>query len=104
MNRTGIGVDRAQHHGPLAEAANGSQQPIEIAGGQHGILAAKVANDVLFRAPALADILHELEVGVAVDGLLAHEHAAHSTASSAPELRNYSTTPFYPPNPHAKFQ
>jgi hypothetical protein len=26
------------------------------------------------RSPALADVLHEVEVGVAVDGFLAHEH------------------------------
>jgi hypothetical protein len=30
---------------------------------------------VLLRAPVFADVLYQVEVGVAVDGLLAHEHA-----------------------------
>jgi hypothetical protein len=66
----------------------------------------KVANDVLFRASAVPDILHQLAAGVAVDGLLAHEHAANSTAQYACASKNtgiprklFSTTHFSPPNP-----
>jgi hypothetical protein len=38
------------------------------------LLATEIADDVLSGSPALADVLHEVEVGVAVDGFLAHEH------------------------------
>jgi hypothetical protein len=52
----------------------------EITGGDDDLLAAEILDDALFGLPILAYALDEIQVGVAVDVLLADEHvkfAAH---------------------------
>jgi hypothetical protein len=68
-------LDRRQHQRPLGEAGDGGGEPVERAAGEHGVLAAEVLDDPLPGARALADALDEVEVGGAVDRLLAHEQA-----------------------------
>ena len=68
-------VDGIQDHGPFREPSDRGGQAIEILAGENRFLASEIADDALLRAATLADILHEVDVGVAIDGLLAHEHA-----------------------------
>ena len=69
------GLELRQHHGALGVAGDRAGQALEAAGGDHGLLAAEVLDDALLGAAVLAHGLDEVEVGVAVDALLADEHA-----------------------------
>ena len=68
-----------QDQRPLGITGDRGGQPFQPAAGQHRVLAAEVLEDPLLRPPVLADALDQIEVGVAVDRLLAHEHAAISS-------------------------
>jgi len=59
-------------------AGDGAGEALEGARGGDGLLASEVLDDALFGAAALAHGLDEVEVGVAVDALLADEHAISS--------------------------
>ena len=65
-----------QHERPLGEAGDRGCQPVELATLQHRVLAAEILDDPLPGSRSLAQALDEVEIGVAVDGLLAQEHAA----------------------------
>ena len=65
-----------QHHRPLGEPGHRGRQAVELATRQHHLLAAEVLDDLLPGPGPLAHALDEVEVGVAVDRLLAKEHAA----------------------------
>ena len=83
-------LDLRQHHRPLGKARNRGGQPLELAARHDRILAAEVLDDPLLRPRPLAHALDEVEVGVAVDGLLAQEHArlaARRIASMSSENR-----------------
>ena len=69
-------LDLRQHERPLGEAGHRGRQAVELATRQHRVLAAEVLDDPLLGPGSLAHALDEVEVGVAVDGLLAQEHAA----------------------------
>ena len=69
------GLDLREDHGPLGVAGDRAGQALEGAGGGDGLLAAEVLDDALLGAAVLAHGLDEIEVGVAVDALLADEHA-----------------------------
>ena len=77
------GVDLREDERPLGVAGHGGGQALEGAGGGDGLLAAEVLDDALFGAAALAHGLDEVKVGVAVDALLADEHAISSRLISA---------------------
>src|SRR4051795_12421306 len=78
-SRSGFaGLDLGDNHGPLGVAGDGAGQALEGAGRREGLLAAQVLDDALFGAAVLAHGLDEVEVGVAVDALLADEHAISS--------------------------
>ena len=92
-------------HRPLAEAANGAEQAIKVTRSKHGLFGAKVTNDVLLAAPTFPDVLYQKEAGVAVDGLLAHEHARGGTSNFGNEASHMNvqavssnTTYFCAPN------
>lgn len=106
MDLGGIGFNGIEDHRPLAEAANGGKQTIQVTRSKHGLLATKIANDVLLAAPIFPDVLYQVEVGVAFDGLFAHEHARIITPNFGNESSNinvkaalFSTTHFCAPNP-----
>jgi hypothetical protein len=72
--------DRRKHEGSIGEVGHRGGEALERAAGEHGLLAAEVLDDLLPGARPLTHALDEVEIGVAVDGLLAHEHehlAAH---------------------------
>src|SRR4051795_5573459 len=69
------GLDLRENHGPLGVTGDGTGQALESAGGGNGLLAAEVLDDALLGAAVLAHGLDEVQVGVAVDALLADEHA-----------------------------
>src|SRR3954463_5851677 len=69
------GLDLRQHKGAFGVAGDGTGQALEGAGGGDSLLAAQVLDDALLGAAVLAHGLDEVEVGVAVDALLADEHA-----------------------------
>src|SRR3954467_2915248 len=69
------GLDLRENHGPLGVTGDGTGQALETAGGGNGLLAAEVLDDALLGAAVLAHGLNQVEVGVAVDALLADEHA-----------------------------
>jgi hypothetical protein len=66
--------DRRKHGGSIGEAGHRGGETLELAAGEHGLLAAEVLDDLLLGAGPLTHARDEIEVGVAVDGLLAHEH------------------------------
>src|SRR4051812_19696207 len=72
------GLKLREHHGPLGVAGDGAGQALEGAGGREGLLATEVLDDALFGAAVLAHGLDEIQVGVAVDALLADEYAISS--------------------------
>src|SRR3954469_7829745 len=72
------GVELREDHGALGVAGDGAGEALEGAGGGDGLLASEVLDDALLGAAALAHGLDEIEVGVAVDALLADEHAISS--------------------------
>src|SRR3954454_910131 len=69
------GLELREDHGPLGVAGDGTGQALEGAGCREGLLAAQVLDDALLGAAVLAHGLDEVEVGVAVDALLADEHS-----------------------------
>ena len=69
------GRELGQDHGALGVASDGTGQALQLARGDHGLLAAQVLDDALLGAAVLAHALDEVEVAVAVDALLADEHA-----------------------------
>src|SRR3954449_12061731 len=69
------GLDLGDNHGPLGVAGDGAGQALEGTGRREGLLAAQVLDDALFGAAVLAHGLNQVEVGVAVDALLADEHS-----------------------------
>src|SRR4051794_1870086 len=69
------GLDLGENHGPLGVTGDRAGQALEGAGGGDGLLAAEVLDDALLGAAVLAHGLDEIQVGVAVDALLADEHA-----------------------------
>jgi hypothetical protein len=72
----GVAVrDLRQHHRPLGKPRDRGRQPLELAARQHRVLAAEVLDDLLLGPRPLADALDEVEIGVAVDRLVAQEHA-----------------------------
>src|SRR4051812_28272229 len=73
------GLDLRENHGPLGITGDRAGQALEGAGGGNGLLAAEVLDDALLGAAVLAHGLDEVEVGVAVDALLADEHAKLAT-------------------------
>lgn len=60
---------------------------------EHGVFAAEVLADVLLGAAALADALDQVQISVAIDGLLAHKHVLGSAKianmSTAEALRTH---------------
>src|SRR4051812_27312066 len=64
-----------KHKGAFGVAGDGTGQALEGARGGDGLLATEVLDDALLGAAVLAHGLDEVEVGVAVDALLADEHA-----------------------------
>jgi hypothetical protein len=68
------GLELREDHGPLGIAGDGAGQALEGAGRREGLLAAQVLDDALLGAAVLAHGLDQVEVGVAVDALLADEH------------------------------
>ena len=84
-------LDGAQHQGALGETTDGGDQPDQRAGSEHGFLASEITDDALLGAPILAHALYQIEVGVAVDGLLADEHGI-SIADSRRASTRISTT------------
>src|SRR4051812_5227626 len=62
-------------------AGDGAGQALEGAGGRQGFFAAQVLDDVLLGAAVLAHGLDEVEVGIAVDALLADEHGRLAAAA-----------------------
>jgi len=72
-------VNLRQQQCPLGIPGDRRRQPFQPARGQHRVLAAEVLDDPLLGPPVLADALDQVEVGVAADRLLAHEHAAISS-------------------------
>jgi hypothetical protein len=64
-----------EDHGPLGVAGDGAGQAIEGTGRREGLLAAQVLDDALCGAAILAHGLDKVEIGGAVDALLADEHA-----------------------------
>src|SRR4051794_28567300 len=76
------GVELREDERPLGVAGHGGGQALEGAGGGDGLLAAEVLDNALPGAAALAHGLDEVEVGVAVDALLANEHAISSRSSA----------------------
>ena len=68
------GLELGQHHGALGIARHRAGQAIELTRGDDGLLAAEVLDDALLGAAVLAHALDQVEVGVAVDALLADEH------------------------------
>jgi hypothetical protein len=77
----GAAVDLRQKERPLGIAGDRRRQPFQPTRGQHRVLAPEVLDDPLLGPAGLADALDQVEVGVAVDRLLAHEHAAISSSS-----------------------
>src|SRR5204862_6490658 len=75
------GLKLRENHGPLGVTGDGAGQALEGAGGGDGLLATEVLDDALLGAAVLAHGLNEVEVGVAVDALLANEHAISSRSS-----------------------
>ena len=55
--------------------------------GHHSFLATEILDDPLLGASVLADALHEVEVSVAVDVLLADEHARVSSGKQIDSSR-----------------
>ena len=71
---SGLPSRSRKHEGSIGEAGHRGGETLELAAGEHGLLAAEVLDDrCLVRV--LTHARDEIEVGVAVDGLLAHEHA-----------------------------
>src|SRR6185312_3025363 len=94
-----------EHHGPLGVAGDGAGQALEGAGRREGLFAAQVLDDALFGAAVLAHGLDQVEVGVAVDALLADEHGGlaagqQPTLSTKIGVRDveFSITHFLPEN------
>ena len=58
-----------------AKRATEAAQPVELATRQHRVLAPRILDDPLLGARPLTHARDEVEIGVAVDGLLAQEHA-----------------------------
>ena len=69
------GLELRQHHGALGIAGHRGGEALQPAGGDHGLLAAQILDDALLGAAVLANGLDQVQVGVAVDALLADEHA-----------------------------
>ena len=69
------GLELRQDHGALGVAGDGAGEALEFTGGDDDLLAAEVLDDALLGAAVLAHALDEVQVGVAVDVLLADEHA-----------------------------
>src|SRR4051812_12581685 len=69
------GLELREHHGPLGVAGDGTGQALEGAGGREGLLAAEVLDDALLGAAVLTHSLDQVDIGVAVDALLADEHS-----------------------------
>ena len=69
------GRELGQDHGALGVAGDRTGQALELARGDDGLLAAEILDDALLGAAVLAHALDEIQVGVAVDVLLADEHA-----------------------------
>jgi hypothetical protein len=74
-------LDPLQDDGAFGMPPDRRREPIEIARGQHRVLAAKVLDDALFGAAILAHALDQVEVGVAVDGLFTDEHGPQLAAT-----------------------
>ena len=74
------GLELREDHGPLGVAGDGAGQALEGAGCREGLLAAEVLDDALLGAAVLAHGLDEVEIGVAVDALLADEHGRLAAA------------------------
>ena len=64
-----------QDRGTVGIARDRGGEAVETAIGQDGFLPAQVLDDALLAAPVLTDALDQIKVAVAVDSLLAHEHA-----------------------------
>src|SRR5207253_343885 len=73
--------DLRQHKGAFGVAGDGTGQALEGAGGGDRLLAAQVLDDALLGAAVLAHGLDEVEIGVAIDALLADEHAISSRSA-----------------------
>src|SRR3954453_22641294 len=74
-SRSGFaGLELRQNHGPLGVAGNRAGQALKGPGRREDLLAAQVLDDALLGAAVLTHGLDEVEVGVAVDALLADEH------------------------------
>jgi hypothetical protein len=69
------GFDLRQHKGAFGVAGDGTGQALEGTGRCKGLLAAQVLDDALLGAAVLAHSLDQVEIGVAVDVLLADEHS-----------------------------
>jgi hypothetical protein len=69
-----------ENHGPLGVAGDGVGQALEGAGGGDNLLAAQVLDDALLGVAVLTHGLDEVEVGVAVDALLADKHGQLAAA------------------------
>src|SRR6185437_10129768 len=73
-----IGIARLElreDDGAFGVAGDRGGEPVELAGGDDDLLAAEILDDALLGAAVLAYALDEVQVGVAVDALLADKHA-----------------------------
>lgn len=86
------GIEPGAHLDRRHEARHRRRQPLETASRQHRLLPAQLLDDPLPGASSFAHTLDEVQVGVAVDRLLAHEHhelarSMHHTRQPAPVRR-----------------
>ena len=74
------GLDLRQHQGTFGVAGDRTGQALEGTRRRQGLLATEVLDDALFGTAVLAHGLDQVKVAVAVDALLADEHARLAAA------------------------
>ena len=80
-----LAFELREDDGALSVARHGGCQAFKLAGSDDDLLAAEIPDDALLGAAVLAYALDEVQVGVAVDVLLADEHA--ELAADSKEIR-----------------
>ena len=76
------GIEPGAHLDRRHEARNRRRKPLQTAIGQHCLLPAEILDDPLLGTSSFAHALDEVQVGVAVARLLAHEHGELAAAYS----------------------
>ena len=72
-----------QNYSAFSKPGRRQSEPIKIAIGQNDFFSTQIFDNALLGLPILADILHEVEVAIAVYVLLADEHGLICTIDSA---------------------